>query len=253
MTDSTDLSVARAVAEIIATQISPAIVPTTTLAASPVNGGGTANPGDTTLYLASVAGFIPNGRLAIWDAAGERNWAITAVNAANNSVTLQTSGLAPYGITGLQAEHQPGAVVTANLMDFEAAKIGYMLAADQPVVLVYALREAGRVAAQRKTEPLYTINVEVRRTILRAEDDDIDDNDWIQLQQERVRQPLIAIQNALQSNRTFTTSLGAHAVGLGDGTGPEFTKQWGQVVVRADNEQFVGLLQCIVRGTFHTF
>lgn len=244
---SSDLSIAQGLAEIVA-GLTPSLVPTATIAEPGVTAGATVVP------LTSVAGFTGGGRFDVWDGTAERSWSIDTVDPIANTVTIRTAGLTRLGITGLTADHAAGALVTTNLMAFEAVKIAHMLGADWPVVLVYATTDASRIASERKSGPTLKCNIEVRRSILRAEDDAIDPNDFVALQQERIREALATIQDTVQGNRHLVTSQGPLAQSLGDGTGaPEFTKNWGRLVISSDNEQYIGVLSVTIRGQLHTF
>lgn len=248
MTTSPDLSIARGIAELIAEGISPALVPTTT-----IKTGQPATAGQTTVYLTSTAGFIKGGRFDVWDGTTERGWSIAEVDSTAGTVTLNTAGLSQYGYTGLQFDHAAGALVTTNLMSFEAVKIAHMLGGDWPAILVYALKSRDQVSAQRKSTAAMQYNVDIRRTILKAEDNPIDDNDWVELQQERIRQDLQTIKTLLEPNRHLTTSQGPLALGLGDGNGLEFDRAWGRLPIAADNDQYCGVLTVYLRAKPESF
>lgn len=237
-----DLDIASALCEIIAGQN---IVPTSTIATGGVAAGATVVP------LTSVTGFVKGGRFDVYDGTAEASWCIDAVDATAKTVTLRTAG---RSLTGLQAAHAAGALVSTNLCAFEPIRIAPMFGSGYPVVFAHAVTDASKVVAERRAAPVLTFGIEVRRTVLRAEDDVIDDNDWIAEQETATRQNLQTIQQAIQNNRTLLTSTGPHALGLGDGSStPEFKRAWGRVVVRDDNEQFVGVLQVLVRSLAETF
>lgn len=237
---SPDLSIAQALCEIVS---GLGIVPTTTLS-SPTLVNGTQVP------VASASHFTTGGRLDFWDGTNELSWAVKSVDYGNNVVTIDTAGRPS---SGLVAPHAINVLISTNLMSFEPVRIGAMLASGDPVVFAYAMSDASEVIAEHRLGPILTFAIEERRSILRSQENPIDDNDWVAQQQSATRSDLQAILNAIATNRHLVTSQGQHALTLGRGTGPDFQRAWGRLVVKADNDQFVGVLQVVVKGLPQTF
>lgn len=210
---SSSITLAQAACQ-IALDLSPAILPKTTLTAQ-------ANPGDTTLSVADVRPFLSNTILSFWDGTTE---APLAVKSSTPSGQSQAPSLVPGTVTldfagqtysGLQETHLQGATVATNILDTLPGKTAGMLKNGWPVLSIFVLDRAerhGALANLWQGHPVLSLCYQLpgnpdSRNPLHSQL-------WLRQTHHRAENDISAFVQALEQNITINPGTGATAMSI---------------------------------------